>query len=435
MESKKIAYVGMSADIVHPGHLNIIAEAAKLGDVVVGLLTDQAIASYKRLPFMTYDERYAVLSSIKNISKIIPQTSLDYVPNLRELKPDFVVHGDDWKEGVQAATRQAVIDTLEEWGGKLVEPQYTEGISSSRVHKAMKEVGTTPGRRLSSLRRLIEAKPIVRFMEVHNGVTGSIVENTSAIHNGKQCEFDGMWGSSLTDSTARAKPDIEAVDISARVATLNEVLEVTTKPVIFDADTGGLPEHFAFTVKTLERIGVSAIIIEDKTGLKKNSLFGTEVAQQQDDIESFSHKISVAKAAQATDDFMIIARIESLILDQGIEDAMERASAYIAAGADGIMIHSRKKNPDEIFEFCALYNELPNRRPLVVVPSSFSQVTEAELIQKGVNIVIYANHLMRAAYPAMRAVAVSILEHQRAHEVETDLMSIKDILELIPGTK
>jgi phosphoenolpyruvate phosphomutase / 2-hydroxyethylphosphonate cytidylyltransferase len=432
--NNKIAYVGMSADIIHPGHLNILAEAAKLGDVVVGLLTDEAIASYKRLPYMTYDERLAVVSALRDVSRVIPQKTLDYVPNLEMLRPNFVVHGDDWKEGVQAKTRQRVIDVLAQWNGKLVEPTYTEGISSTRIHHTMNEIGTTPGRRLATLRRLLQVKPLIRFIEVHNGITGSIVEHTSVIRNGKKEEFDGMWGSSLTDSTARAKPDIEAVDISSRVLTLNEVLEVTSKPIIFDGDTGGLPEHFAFTVKTLERIGVSAIIIEDKTGLKKNSLFGTDVAQQQDDIASFTHKLSMGKAAQATDDFMIIARIESLILDKGVNDAIERAEAYIDAGADGIMIHSRRKDPAEIFEFCGRYNTLPKRRPLVVVPSSFSQVTEEQLVAQNVNIVIYANHFMRAAYPAMRKVAESILHNQRAQDIEVELMSIRDILELIPGT-
>lgn len=432
---RKIVYVGMSADIIHPGHLNILGEAAKLGEVVVGLLTDEAIALYKRLPFMTFDERFAVVSALADVSRVIPQDTLDYVPNLNELKPDFVVHGDDWKEGVQKKTRQRVLDALDGWGGKLVEPAYTEGISSTRVQNAIKGMGTTPDRRLNSLRRLLQVKDLVRFIEVHNGLTGSIVEHTNMVKDGLKVEFDGMWGSSLTDSTARAKPDIEAVDISARVTNLNEILEVTTKPIIFDGDTGGLPEHFAFTVKTLERIGVSAVIIEDKVGLKKNSLFGTEVDQQQDDIESFSEKIKVGKAAQATDGFMVIARIESLILEQGIEDALARAAAYIKAGADGIMIHSRKKDPGEVFEFCREYNEFPNRKTLVAVPSSYSQVTESELISHGVDVVIYANHFLRAAYPAMKTVAESILSNQRAHEIEGNLMSIKEILELVPGTK
>lgn len=433
MKKKKI-YLGMSADLVHPGHLNIINEAAKLGEVTVGLLTDEAIASYKRLPFMTFTERKQVISAIKGVTHVVAQTTLDYVPNLKQLRPDIVVHGDDWREGVQQKTRQQVIDALSEWGGKLVEVPYTPGISSSRLHAAMKEIGTTPERRLKTLRRLLEVKPIVRLMEVHSGLTGSIIEHTRVQTEQGPREFDGMWGSSLTDSTARAKPDIEAVDISKRVAMLNEVLEVTTKPIVFDGDTGGLPEHFVFTVKTLERLGVSAVIIEDKIGLKKNSLFGNEVAQTQDSIEDFSQKIRMGKAAQATEDFMIIARIESLILDKGQEDALQRAQAYIEAGADGIMIHSRQKTPDEIFTFCTAYNQLPQRRPLVVVPSSYSQVTEEELIERGVDMVIYANHLLRAAYPAMHKTAQSILSHGRALEAEGDLMSIGQILDLIPGT-
>jgi len=431
-----LVYVGMSADLVHPGHLNILREAQKYGEVVVGLLTDEAIASYKRIPHMEFEMRKEVIENLKGVSRVVPQHTLDYVPNLRELKPDYVVHGDDWKEGVQQKTRQAVIDVLAEWGGELIEVPYTKGISSTQLNKALKDIGTTPEIRLKSLRRMLKVKPLVRFLDIHNALSGLIIENTHIIdENGKRREFDGMWGSSLTDSTAKGKPDIEAVDVSARMTTLNEVLEVTTKPIIYDADTGGQPEHFAFTVKTLERLGVSAAIIEDKTGLKKNSLFGTDVPQTQDSIENFCHKIKVGKAAQATDDFMIVARIESLILGRGIDDAIERAEAFLNAGADAIMIHSREKTPDEILEFCRRYNEIPNRKPLVAVPSSYNSITEDELQAAGVNIVIYANQLLRSAYPAMVDTAKSILTHQRSKECDAQMLPIKDILELIPGTK
>lgn len=430
----KQVYVGMSADIIHKGHLNILNEAAKLGEVTVGLLTDAAIASYKRMPFMTFEERKSVVESLKQVSKVVTQEQLDYVPNLEKFKPDYVVHGDDWREGVQKATRERVINCLKQWGGVLHEVPYTNGISSTKLNKAIQEVGTTPERRLSSLRRLLEIKPLIRICEVHNGMTGSIVEKTSVVTD-KAYEFDGMWGSSLTDSTARAKPDIEAVDISARLKLIDQIFEVTTKPLIFDGDTGGIPKHFQFTVRSLERLGVSAVIIEDKTGLKKNSLFGNEVAQTQDSIDNFCEKIHAGKQAQVTEDFMIIARIESLILEKGIQDAIERAKAYIKAGADGIMIHSRKKDPAEIFEFCKIYNELPNRKILVVVPSSFNSVTEETLQGHGVNVVIYANQLLRAAYPAMLSVAQSILKNHRSLECDSSLMPIKEILNLIPGTK
>lgn len=430
----KQVYVGMSADLIHPGHLNLLKEAAKYGEVTVGLLTDRAIASYKRLPYMTYYEREKVVSALKYVSRVIAQETLDYVPNLEKLRPDYVVHGDDWKEGVQKATRERVIDCIRKWGGVLVEVPYTQGISSTRLNQALKAVGTTPDRRLKSLRRLLQAKPIVRICEVHNGMTGAIVEHTQ-IKADRTYEFDGMWGSSLTDSTARAKPDIEAVDITARLRLIDDLFEVTTKPLIFDGDTGGIPEHFKFTVRSLERLGVSAIIIEDKTGLKKNSLFGNEVPQTQDSIDNFCAKIRAGKEAQVTEDFMIIARIESLILEKGQADAISRAKAYLEAGADGIMIHSRQKTPDEIFEFCKAYQKLPNRRVLVAVPSSYNQVTEDELAAHGVNIVIYANQLLRAAYPAMKQVAESILLHHRSLECDKQLMSIKDILNLIPGTK
>lgn len=432
--SKRV-YIGMSADLIHPGHLNIIRKGAELGEVTIGLLTDEAIASYKRVPFMSFEQRREVIQAIKGVAQVVAQTTLDYVPNLRDLKPDYVVHGDDWREGVQRETRQRVIDALSEWGGELVEVGYTQGISSTTLNAALREMGTTPDIRLKSLRRMLNAKPLVRLLDIHNGLSGLIIENVRIQSDeGTTREFDGMWGSSLTDSTAKGKPDIEAVDVSARMMTLNEVLEVTTKPIVYDGDTGGKMEHFTFTVRTLERLGVSAVIIEDKTGLKKNSLLGTDVSQTQDSIEGFCLKIREGKLAQATDDFMIIARIESLILGKGLDDAIERAKAYLAAGADGIMIHSREKSPDEVLEFCRLYRELENRRTLVAVPTSYNAITEQELADAGVNIVIYANHLLRAAYPAMVKAAKSILVHQRSAEADADLMPIKNVLELIPGT-
>lgn len=425
----------MSADLIHPGHINIIRRAAELGDVTIGLLTDKAIASYKRVPFMDYEQRADVIIAIKGVVNIVPQNTLDYIPNLREHKPDIVVHGDDWQTGVQAKVRQSVIDVLAEWGGELIEIPYTKGVSSTKFHKAMKEIGTTPDIRRASLRRMLAAKPYVRFLDLHNALSGLVIEKTSVDGPEGRREFDGMWASSLTDSTSKGKPDIEAVDTTARMTTLGEALEVTTKPIIYDGDTGGKSEHFIFTVRTLERLGVSAVIIEDKTGLKKNSLFGTDVAQTQDTIEDFSAKIKAGKAAQQTDDFMIIARLESLILGMGVDHAMERAEAFLDAGADGCMIHSRQKTPDEIFEFCERYNKLENRKPLVVVPSSYNSTTEQELSDRGANVIIYANQLLRSAYPAMLETAQSILTHQRSAECDANMMPIKQILELIPGTK
>jgi phosphoenolpyruvate phosphomutase len=425
-------YVGMSADLIHPGHINILRRAAELGEVTVGLLTDPAIASYKRLPHMTFEQRRAVVESLRGVRRVVAQETLDYVPNLQRLRPDFVVHGDDWRSGVQRRTRQRVIDALEQWGGRLVEVPYTEGISSTQLNESVKQIGTTPSVRLSRLRRLLDNKPIVRILEAHSGLTGLIVENTSVSVDGRTVEFDGMWSSSLTDSTARGKPDIEAVDISSRLQTINELFEVTTKPLVFDGDTGGKPEHFTFTVRSLERLGVSAVIIEDKEGLKRNSLFGTDVAQTQSSIEDFCGRLSIGKRAQITEDFMIIARIESLILDQGVDDAVRRAEAYIGAGADGIMIHSKRESPEEVFEFCARYDKLSQRVPLVAVPTSYHQVTEAELADRGVNVVIYANHLLRAAYPQMVTVARSILTHGRSLEADPYLAPIKDALSIIP---
>ena len=430
----KTVYVAMSADLIHPGHLNIIEEAAKHGRVVVGVLTDSAIASYKRLPYMKFEQRIRIVRSLKGVDEAVPQDTLDYVPNLIKIRPDFVVHGDDWKKGVQREVRQRVIDTLEEWGGRLIEPAYTPGISSTQLNRAAREIGTTPEIRRGMLARLLNAKPLVRILEVHNGLSGLIAENAKADVDGIPQAFDGMWLSSLTDSTAKGKPDIACVDLTSRTTTLRDVLECTTKPMVYDGDSGGLPEHFVFMVRTLERLGVSAVIIEDKVGLKRNSLLGTSVPQTQDSIEKFCHKLQIGKAARVTDEFMIIARIESLILKAGMDDALARAAAYIDAAADGIMIHSREDTPDEILEFCRHYNKFTKKVPLVVVPTKFNTVYESELEKAGVSVVIYANQMLRSAYPAMQKTAESILQHGRCHEAEEYCMPVSEILGLIPGT-
>ncbi len=429
----KLVYVAMSADIIHPGHLNIIKEASKLGDVTVGVLTDAAIASYKRLPYMNYEQRAAVVAALKGVKEVIPQEQLDYIPNLLKLKPDYVVHGTDWREGVQAKTRQGVIDTLAQWGGQLVEPEYTPGISSTQLNKAIREVGTTPDIRRARLRRLLNAKPIVRILEAHSGLTGLIVENAFVKKNNRKLEFDGMWLSSLTDSTLKGKPDNESVDVTSRLRTVNDILEITTKPIIYDGDSGGLPEHFTFLVRSLERLGVSAVVIEDKVGLKQNSLLEAGNVQKQASVDDFCRKIHEGKAAQITEDFMVIARCESLITGAGEDDAIARSRAYLAAGADGILIHSKASMPDAIFSFAKRFRaEVSADKPLIAVPSTFAQVTEDELAAAGINIVIYANQLLRAAFPAMRKCAERILECGRALEASNELcMPIGEIISLI----
>lgn len=433
---EKTVYVGMSADLIHPGHLNIIKEASKYGNVIVGVLTDKAIASYKRLPFLSFEQRKMIVENLKGVSQVVPQNTLDYRPNLLSFKPDFVVHGDDWKEGIQKTVRQQVIDTIAEWGGEVIDVPYTKGISSTLLNQQLKEIGTTPDVRMKQLRRLLNAKPLVRILESHSGLTGLIVENTSVIINGVKKEFDGMWSSSLTDSTLKGKPDIEAVDLTTRLYALNDELECTTKPIIFDGDTGGKLEHFVFTVRTLERHGISAVIIEDKVGLKKNSLFGMEVHQEQASIEEFCEKIKVGKNAQITEDFMIIARIESLICGKPVEDALERAFAFVNAGADGVMIHSKEKIGEDIQEFCKKFRAKNTATPIVVVPSTFDHIKESEFEEWGVNVVIYANHMLRSSYPAMLNAAKSILINDRCYEASKEFcMPIKEILELIPGTK
>ena len=435
-ERSKTVYLGMVGDIMHPGLINIINEGAKYGNVMIGLFTDRAIATYRRLPYLNYEQRKNVIENIKGVTSIVPQDDISYVPNLYKYKPDYIIHGDDWKEGPYKYLRDEVFNAKDKIGFEVIEIPYTKGISASGLKEEIDSLGVTPQARMASLRRLITAKPIVRILESHNGLTGLIVEHASIEVNGQHREFDGMWSSSLTDSTSKGKPDIEAVDLTTRLHDLNDSLEVTTKPVIYDGDTGGKTEHFVFTVRTLERLGVSAVIIEDKVGLKQNSLFGTDAVQTQDTIEGFCAKIKAGKEAQVTRDFMIISRCESLIAGKPVDDALERCHAYVAAGADGIMIHSKNKDGMDIKEFCQRFREVDNHTPIVAVPTTYAQFTEEELASWGINIVIYANHMLRSAYPAMVKCAERILETTRCLEASDEYcMPIKQILNLIPGTK
>lgn len=431
----KKVYLGITGDIIHPGIINIINEGAKHGSLIIGLLTDSAIVSHKRLPYLTYEQRKQVVENIKGVSEVIPQEDWSYVPNLKKIKPDFIIHGDDWKTNYLSKIRDEVFEVMREWGGQVIEVPYTQGINSTALFDNANAIGTTPDVRLKSLRRLISAKKVVRFLEAHSGLSGLIVEHTEVVKDDGVHRFDGMWSSSLTDSTDKGKPDIEAVDLTTRLQSLTDILECTTKPIIFDGDTGGLTEHFVFTVRTLERNGVSAVIIEDKVGLKKNSLFGTEVKQELASEEEFCHKIAEGKKAQVTKDFMIIARIEELIAGYSVDDALKRSFACVKAGADGVMIHSKEKTGADIKEFCERFRAEYKEIPIVLVPTTYNQFTESELASWGANVIIYANHLLRASYPAMQKCAETILQAERSLEVNEMCLPIKNILELIPGTK
>lgn len=424
-------YTCFCTDVIHEGHMNILAQAKKLGDVVVGVLCDEGMIRYNRFPIKTTEERIAMVKAIPGIENVIVQNTIRYGEVIDKLRPDIIVHGDNWQQGPLAAIREDLLALLEEYGGKLVEIPYTVSESVQKIDRKTREKLAMPEIRRSRLKRLLQLVPIVKTIEVHSGLTGLIAEKTVVPMDGAIDQFDAMWVSSLCDSTEKGKPDIELVDITSRLRTINDIMEVTTKPIIFDGDTGGMVEHFVYTVRSLERIGVSAVIIEDKTGLKRNSLFGTEVEQTQDSIEHFCSKIAAGKRAQLSDDFMIIARIESLILKKGQEDALNRAMDYVEAGADGIMIHSREKEPTEIFRFCDAFREKDKVTPLVVVPTSYNIVREQDLAAHGVNIVIYANQLIRAAFPAMKDTAKSILLNHRAAEADAHLMPIKEIITMI----
>ena len=431
MKTKKKVYVGLAVDIIHEGHINILKTAYGYGDVIVGLLTDEAIASYKNIPHLNYNRRKVIIENIKFVKKVIPQNTLSYVPNLKIIKPEFVVHGDDWKKGVQKQTRKDVIKTLKQWGGRLIEPKYTKNISSTKIKNMILEIGSSPQNRVSKLKRLVASKQIVRILESHNSLTGLIIENLKVKKRFKFIEYDGMWSSSLTDSATKGKPDNSSLDFSARISSLNDMMDVTTKPLVFDADNGGQIEHLPFLIRSLERSGVSAIIIEDKVGLKKNSLFKNQSNTKQDKPNIFAKKIKKICNSRQNNDFMVIARIESFIVGKGLKDALKRAEIYSKAGADAILIHSKEKTPSEIFSFAKEFRKSKFFKPLVSVPSTYSKVYEIDLIKNGFKIVIYANQLLRAAYPAMQNAAKSILEKSRALEIDKKIISIKEIINLI----
>jgi phosphoenolpyruvate phosphomutase len=432
---KCTVYMSFSTDLFHGGHMAILKKAAYLGELTVGVLSDTAVASYRRFPLIPFEERKELLSNIQGVHRVVEQKELSYRKNLLDLKPDYVVHGDNWKQGIQKPIRDEVIRILNEYGGELVEFPYAQSSVYQEIEKRMQAELSIPDFRRGRLKKAIEMKGCINALEAHSGITGLIAEKTTVEKDGFIHQFDAMWVSSLCDSTAKGKPDIELVDMTSRFRTIDDIMEVTTKPIIFDGDTGGLIEHFTFTVKSLERMGVSMVVIEDKVGLKRNSLFGTEVEQTQDSIEHFCEKISAGKKAKKTNEFMIVARIESLILEKGIQDALNRAYAYVNAGADGIMIHSRKKEPDEIFEFVKLFRKKDSITPIVVVPTTFDMVTEEEFRQRGVNVVIYANQLTRSSFPAMKSTAEIILKHHRAKEANEQCMPIKEIIQLIPDSE
>jgi len=429
--NKKIVYVGLSADILHEGHINILKVANSLGKVIVGLLTDKAISTYKKLPLLNYKQREIVLKNIKYVKKVIPQNTLDYSDNLIKLKPNYVVHGDDWKTGIQKKTRQKVIKVLKRWSGKLIEPRYTKNISSTIIKKNILDISSSPQNRVSNLKRLLDSKPIVRVLESHSALTGLIIENLTLSKKNVNYQFDAMWSSSLTDSALKGMPDNSSVDFSKRILSLNDMIEVTTKPIVFDADNGGRVEHLSFLVKSLERLGVSAIVIEDKIGLKKNSLFKNQSNAQQDNPFKFAEKIKKISKSRNSKDFLIIARIESFILGKNLKDAIKRAEIYSKAGADAILIHSKQNTPKEIFSFAKKFRKNKHYKPLVSVPSTYSKVYEKDLIKNGFKIVIYANQLLRSTFPAMENTAKIILKNERAHEVENNIISINKIINLI----
>lgn len=429
---KKKVYVSLSADILHSGHINILKRASKLGDVTVGLMTDKAISEYKKIPLLNYTQRKIVVQNLSMVKNVIPQDTKDYRPNLKKLKPNYVVHGDDWKNGVLKESRDQVIEELKKWSGKLIEFKYTENISSTKIKKDVLNNSSFRNNRTSILKRLIKNKTLVRVIESHSPLAGLIIENLNFSKKNQNFEFDAMWSSSLTESLIRGKPDNQSVELSTRIKALSDVLDVTTKPLIFDADNGGRIEHLPYTVNSMERQGVSAVVIEDKIGLKKNSLLKNQKDTRQDSINNFCKKIKTIKKSRKSEDFMIVARIESFILGKGLNDALKRSISYSKSGADAILIHSKESNPNQIFNFAKKFKKNKYFKPMIAVPSSYSKTYEKDLIKNGFSVVIYANHLLRASYMVMKKTAKDILKYKRSFEAEKNISSVKDILNVKP---
>ena len=430
MNKKKIVYVPLAVDILHKGHINIIKIAKNYGRVIVGLLTDKAIIKYKELTILNFEERKNLVKNLKYIDQVVAQDNYDYEEILNRIKPNYFVHGDDWKFDNRKIVRKKVIKILKKWNGRLIEPKYTKDVSSSIIKNKILELSSTSNR-VSRLKRLMDSKDITRILESHNALTGLIIENIKINNNKKNLEFDGMWSSSLTDSATKGLPDNSSLSFSARISSLNDMMDVTTKPVVFDADNGGQIEHLPFLIRSLERSGVSAIIMEDKVGLKKNSLFKNQAGTKQDKPNLFAKKIKKICNTRQSQDFMVIARIESFIVGKGLKDALHRAEIYSKAGADAILIHSKEKTPAEIFSFAREFKKSKNFIPLVSVPSTYSKVYEKDLIKNGFKLVIYANQLLRAAYPAMQNTAKTILKNSRAFEADKKIIPIKEIINLI----
>jgi phosphoenolpyruvate phosphomutase len=433
MIDQKTVFVVMSAEIFHPGHLNIIKVARDLGEVTVGLATDRFNARYKRLTLMSYEDRKAIVENINGVKNVIAQDTLDLAPILRELRPDYFVHGDDWKFGPLKAVRQQVLEVMQEWGGVLVEPPYTEGISSTKLNAAWRSIGATPETRIRHFRRMLEFQPVVRLLEVHNSLSGIIIERTLVEGNERDKEFDGMWYSDLTDSLAKGKPNSSFVDLTSRINTIHGILESTTKPLIVEAGNGGITEHFVSTVKTLERLGVSAVVIADKVGYEGAvfSLNGNEPVQE--DVNDFARKIASGKKTQVNKDFSIITQINSLVMHEDVENALRRARVYIEAGVDALMIHSNVETLTDFFEFCRSYRNLEDKVPLLAAIPARSSLDEDQLISAGVQFIVYPDQLLRAAYTSMLNAAKTLLIQARASDVDELYAPISEICDFVPG--
>ena len=422
-KKEKTVYVGITGDIIHPGIINIIQKGAKYGRLIVGLLSNEAIATHKRIPYLTYEQRKAVIENIKGVSEVVPQEEWSYVPNLLKLKPDYIIHGDDWKTNYLKGIREEVFEVMKKIGGEVIEIPYTKGINSSQLFESTTNNGITAVQRLQSLRQLMNYKPIIRIMEANSGLSGLIIENLKVEKEDGIQRFDGIF-INLLDSNPLGISEQESSTFTSKLNTVTDILECTTKPIIYGGYTSDNYENVTFTIEKLELMGISAIIIEDKFKNKQ------ELCNE----DEFCLKIKEGKKAQTNPDFMIIAGIKELILGKNIDDALKKALTSIKAGADGILISSNQKNGDDIKEFCLKLRKENKNIPIVLIPTAYDQFTEKEFAEWGANIIIYVDYLKKATYPAMKKCAETILKSERSLEVNEMCMPIKEILNLIPGT-
>jgi len=404
MASEKTVYVGMVGDMLHVGHINILKTAARLGRVTVGVLTDRAVVGYKRLPLLAFEDRVRVVESIADVAAVVPQKTLSYVENLRALRPDYVVHGDDWRYGDQVSRARAeVIATLGEWGGELVEVAYTKGISSTAIHRSGAADALFSGTRQGRLRRLLAAKPTLRIVEAHSGLSAKIAAEVRGPDGATG--FDAVWQSGLTDAIHRGKSDGGAVDRGRRLQAVEEILDAGPLPLIYDGRAAGRPETVFDLTRALDKAGVSALCLGDRSDPDRT---GPEMSPAETVAQ-----IEAVRAACPTGAVMAISRIVVAAPGNGgsgaLDRALDRALALLEAGSDAVMFDSAADTAEPILDIAARLRRQRRDVPLFAAQSDRWGAPIHRFENAGIDAVVYETHLLRATVAPMRRAATALL--------------------------